>query len=1339
MRKAQLTILSLLMSLSTFALYFKHIGMEDGLSQISVMSIHQDQLGRMWFGTREGISVYDGERMTVYKPWRDEALKDHTHTLYGLECNLITDNAEGDVFFHTNGSLMRFDIEEETFHVVRSSQIRTLTSYQGDIWCTARDSLFVYDAQGDSLSFWQATGLTSINCLQITADKIWIGTTTGLYSITAGEKPRLEIPQIDVYRIFESSSKELWVGGRMDGLHRIRKDGSITYYSEQSSEKRRIANNQIREFVEDQYGNIWFGTFDGLHCFNPYTEVFTVSQQEPIPGGLSHSSVFSLHIDRQGTIWAGTYYGGVNYFNPESDIFSHYTANPERDDCLNYPFVGHMVEDKDGNLWICTEGGGLNVLDRKTRTFRYFTAEEKNSIAHNNLKSIAYDEKRNQLYLGTHTGGLSRYSIDTGQFYNYYYENSPEDLESQPNNIVQNLVLRDDKLYIGARNGMFVMDLETGVFTRLNTLSIIAFTLDSKGYIWMAYSGLLVRMHPNNPEQLKTFYLREHQIRFGVTCILEYRGEIYFGTQGSGLYRYNEQTDDFTAFTVDSGDLLSNYCYNIAETKLGNLLITGDKGLTFSHPQHDHPRFLRLSMSLPISSITEGCGLFVCENNELFIGGSDGLASFWEDELDLKEKEYTLYFSNLYIHNNRVYPGDKSGVLQQALPYTRQIDLSYKQNNLIVEFSSTNYVAIQKDKEHEYRLEGFDSEWIPTTQTRLYYTNLNPGHYTLFVREKDSSTHTSHQQGISLHIKISPPWYNTVWAWLCYLIATATIATFIIRTRNARRELALSLAKEKEAKERNEELNQAKLRFFTNISHEFRTPLTLITSQIELLFQSTNLSPSVYNKIIKIGKNANRMRSLITELLDFRKFEQNYVSLRVSEQNLVPFLKDITLSFHDMAIQHSISLRFSGKPEEISLWFDAYQLQKVFYNLLSNAFKYTQEGGSVEVTIEETESMVVIKVIDTGIGLSPEATERVFDRFYQAENGVQTTAANPGTGIGLALCKSVVEMHHGTIKLQSQLGYGSIFSVNLLKGKLHFENDAKATLLNQPDEPAFTSAAQSEMLTEKDYEEMARVLPEQEDGKRFTVLLVEDNEELLQLLDSLFRPLYHTLTAANGEEGLRMAQENKPDLIVSDVMMPVMTGTEMCIRIKNNIDLSHIPVVLLTALNAVEQHIEGLQQGADDYIGKPFNAKVLLVRCNNLIRNRIRLQNKLNKQVDFDVSLLAANPMDQKFLDQVSAIIDRNIDNATFDINTLARELAVGRSSLFTKFKALTGMTPNDFIQTHRLKKAAILLREHPEMQVGEISDQLGFSSSVYFSRCFKAQFGLSPVQFRKEKRESRG
>lgn len=1330
MKKLLFCFCCLLITQAIFPVYFKHIGMGDGLSQVSVMSIYQDQLGRMWFGTREGITVYNGEHMEIYKGWGKGNSDGRISILMGHPCDFIVGDKNGNVFFRTSDSMVKYDIREEKFQVI-SEQTHALTSFNGDIWAAYDNTIYKYDDKADSLYIHIKTDLPTISCLYISANKIWIGTYDGLYMLDKQGKTHCILNGPEIYRLFESSSGEIWVGTSAEGLYRIDPEEKITYYSETSpSPNHRLASNQIREFIEDKSGNIWFGTFLGLHAYNPETDKFTIYRQDILPGSLSHSSVYSLYLDNQETIWAGTYYGGVNYFNPENEIFAHYIANPSREDCLNYSFVGHMAEDNDENIWICTEGGGLNFMNRKTGIFKHFTAGYGNTVLQNNLKNITYDKKRNRLYIGTHRGGLSRYDITTGVFHNYL--NDYTDELSMPGEIIFHSMIYNDSLYVSARNGTFVMDLDTDKF-RWVCRNAQNFTIDSKGYIWIAIGMQLIKMKLDNPDDTKTYELPQYDIFYEVKRIIETRdGDIYFVALGSGLYRYEVQVDSFRCYSQESGHLLSNYCYNVAETNNGELIITSDKGVTFFNPEAGKSRFTKLGENLPITSITDGCGILICKNDEIFVGGSDGLTSFRREDLDRKEKDYSLYFSELYIHNERIFPGNPAGILKEAFPFSRSIQLNYKQNNLILDFASTNYIDIQNNDEYEYKLEGFDPDWIPTSHTSIYYTNLNPGKYRLTVREKNTYLTTDKKREISLDILISPPWYNTIWAWLSYALVTFIITWFVIRTRNARRELALSLEREREEKERNEELNQAKLQFFTNISHEFRTPLTLIISQIDLLFQNTSLSPGIYNKIIKISKHANQMRNMISELLEFRKIEHNHMSLRVSGQDIVPFLKDIYFSYYELSVQQQITFKFQDEEKNIPVWFDPSQLQKVFNNLLSNAFKYTKAGGNIEIFINEEDTRVCVKVIDTGIGLSAVDASRIFDRFYQATNGKQFSDSNPGTGIGLALSKSIVNLHHGEITVQSQLGYGTIFMVSLLKGKTHFEQDKRCVILEKPEEPTIKKDSLPGYISTIKNSELEIDFPEAENGTRYTILIVEDNEDLLQTLNTLFTPFYNVVSARNGEEGLCMADVKKPDLIVSDVMMPVMSGMEMCMKIKNNINLCHIPVVLLTALDTVDHNIEGLRQGADDYISKPFHAKILLMRCNNLIKNRLLIKNTFSKQIDFDMQQLALSPLDQKLMNRVIEIIEKHMDDPEFDVNTFAGELGIGRSSLFTKFKSLTGMTPNEFIQNQRLKRAVKLLNEYPDMRISEISEQSGFISTVYFSRCFKAQFGVSPAQFRK-------
>lgn len=1339
MRRIILSLILLLGFCSgIYPIYFKHIGMQEGLSQLSVMAIYQDNLGRMWFGTEEGINIYDGVQTKVYKP--SEFHRQNTNPI-GNQTHFIAGDKDGNVFFDSDNSLIRYDIRTQKFSCLRKSNVYAVASIKGTIWVGIADSVFTWNPDKNEFDF--VTKLESRNqhatCFQEdSGGRHWIGTTDGLFRMNDNKSLTCMIMGEDIYGLYEDSKYNLWISIRMNGMYKRDVHGNFTRYRYDPSHPNNISSNQVRDFVEDDFGNIWFGTFTGLNKYNPISNRFEVYARNPLPGSMTHSSVFPVYKDRQGTIWLGTYYGGVNYFNPETDIFTVYAANNTRNDCLDYPFVGKMVEDKDNNIWICTEGGGLNFFDRKTKKFTYFMADEnRNSIAHNNLKAIAYSPERNKLYIGTHTGGLSIYDIKNKRFKNPYFED-PSYAVIAGDRINQMRIYKDELICTGPK-GIFKMNLETEkaspLFKSGKYYGNTCFLIDSKGYMWLAYGKGVRKINLENEEDQVQFRSGENGLgTFPISQIIEDKeGRIFLGTRGSGLFRYDEKNRQFIGYTTENSFIASNYCYELTLSTLDQLVITGDKGITFFDPDQNLFKVVELGTALPLSGINIGCGILVCKNGEIFVGGSNGMATFFEQQLFNSTKDYQLYFSDLFINNEQVSPGDPDKVLTAALPFTRKIELAYNQNNLIFTFTSNNYVNTLKKASYEYMLEGFDKKWIPSKDNNIFYTNLNPGKYTLIVREIQYDPNLEQPRTIKMDIHIHSPWYASGLAYFIYLVLILSILYSIYRFKKSQYMLQTSLEMERKEKEAIEELNQAKLQFFSNISHEFRTPLTLIISQIELLLQSSSLSPSIYNKLLKVYKNTYHMRNLISELLDFRKLEQGHMKLKVYEQDIVSFLKEIYLSFYEYASGHSITYNFTAPEGRVLCSFDPKQMQKVFYNLLSNAFKYTKPNATIEMILENKENEVIIKVIDNGIGISKDDIDKIFDRFYQAENGISNITKTPSTGIGLSLTKNIIELHHGTIQVESTPGYGSIFIVRLLKGCTHFteeelarDQQEKQTESLIPDTVAFT-----DHMEEFSDAEQREVLIEGDDSPR-TILLVEDNEELLQILGSLFSPIYRVLLARNGKEGLEKAREERPDIIVSDVMMPEMSGTEMCLKIKNDFDVCHIPVVLLTALTSAEQNIEGLQRGADDYINKPFNAKVLLARCNNLVRNRIILQKKFSQQKDFDAQSLASNPIDQKFLDTVNSIIEKNLDNIDFDMNMMARELGLSRSSLYAKFKALTGMTPNDFVLSCKLKRAATMLTAQPDLQIADISDRLGFGSPRYFTRCFKAQFEITPAEYRK-------
>ncbi len=1330
-----LTVIFLLISQLLHADYFKHLGMPDGLNQFSVMAIYQDTLGRMWFGTMEGISVYNGNNITSYRAYANNHLRQAERILIGNNINDIRGNREGDVFITAEKTLLKYDIRRETFQQLASGNIMALTSYRGDIWCVGSDSIFRYNGTTGQLDFVMKTELSGINCITVTADKFYLGTTRGLYATSRTRKDiqRL-IPGVDVFSVFESSTGEIWVGNRMEGLYRISPKGQITKVPYAPDSPYGISSHQIREFVEDNQHNIWFGTFDGLHKYNPQTKEYSNQKLGKNRGGLEHSSIFSLYKDQQGSIWIGSYFGGVNYFNPEYDIFSRYNYGLNMHTPLYFSYISSMAEDKESNLWIGTDGGGISCMNRRDGTIRYFTAGKGNTLPHNNVKSICYDPKRNYLYIGTHIGGLSRYDIRNNQFHNYH-SYVPGNTQQMPGNIIYTVQFRDDRLYVSARNGFFQMNPDTNEFQLLYNRSISQFfDVDDERNIWLESGKQIICLEPDSRKQAHTISLEPYGCNFEITKIKATKNGVYIATLGSGVFYYDKTAKTVTRYSAENSQLLSDYCYNLAETNQGNILITCNEGITLFSPIQQDFRSISTSSGFPGSSIVNGCGVFIAPDSEIFVGDVTGITTFRENDLKTPDGQLKFYLSELSVNNQRIYPGDATHILDQALPFVKDLRLRYNQNNLIIDFALSNYVSLLQNNWHEYKLEGFDKEWIPTRQTSIVYTNLDPGKYILRIRTKGSMPGFKIEE-ISQHITISPPWYNTFWAWILYVVVVSLCTFYFVRSRLVKRRLAFSLEKERFEKQQIEQMNHAKLLFFTNVSHEFRTPLTLIVSHIDMLLQNMSITPTLYSHIVKIDKHARRMRSLVTELLDFRKFDQNHFTLKIAEQNIVDFVQEIYFTFLEYARQRNITYRFNFTAQQINLFFDARQMEKVVFNLLSNAFKYTPQGGTIEINISEGED-VCMEVTDNGTGITAEESLHIFDRFYQANNEQKNKDMAPGTGIGLALTKSIVEKHHGSISVKSEMGQGSTFYVHLLKGKEHFNTDEHIRFIENENDSELiagsmpSSVEMEEVTLEVNEEAELPVIP---DAPAYTLLIVEDNEDLLKILQQLFAPFYKTLLARNGKKGLELAVAEKPDLIVSDIMMPEMTGTEMCIQLKNNIDTCHIPIVLLTALNTIEQNIEGLNRGADDYITKPFNARMLLARCNNLVRNRLLIQQQFTHKPISEIDLTAINPLDKDLLKQTVKIIDEHIDDPEFDIPQLCKELGMGRTLLYAKFKALTGMTPNNFVLNHKLKHAAVLLRTQPGMQISDIAYSLGFGSSIYFSRCFKSQFNTTPQNYRKE------
>ena len=1047
----------------------------------------------------------------------------------------------------------------------------------------------------------------------------------------------------------------------------------------------------------------------------------------------------------QGNIWVGTYYGGVNVFNPSKTSNHFYYAEPLQEDCLSFPVVGKMAEDSSGRLWICTEGGGLNCYNADTGIFTRYQHRkgDASSVGSNNLKSIFYRKENERLYVGAHLGGI--FVLDLKSNKGHTLHNIVGDPTSLPHEIVNDIQEYKDGLALLTQGGVAFMDPVTEKFSPLSNdvnvrkllnkrYAFETFLIDSRQRMWLASvnGGVICvdlpsskiteyAMDTNNPSSIG---------RFKVVHIFEdSRGSVFFCTIGSGIYEYQEGEQSFKSYSTSNQCLPSDYCYYICESVEDHrLFILHGKGLSIFNREKGE---VENTYHLFNQTYSQGSALYLDKNGTLFISGTNGLALFQKQSLYALPSKNLLNFDKLFIFNEEICPNDQSGILTDILAKTSDIYLSYKQNNITVEFASFNYNN-DRNRLFEYRLEGFDKAWTQTTGTTITYTNLPPGEYILRARPLAGKENLDEE--VHLNIHVSAPFYATVWAYFFYLLCLLGVMIAFIRFKTRQAALKSSLEFERKEKERIEELNQVKLRFFTNISHEFRTPLTLILGQIEVLMQM-DLGTTIYNRILRIYKNAWHMRNLISELLDFRKQEQGYLKLKVEEQNLVTFTRQIYMCFYEYAQKKEITYRFDNVEETISVWFDSKQLQKVIFNLLSNAFKYTPNKGSIRVEVRMLASQAIVSVCDTGVGIPEEHISKIFERFYQTDNSSSFTL---GTGIGLALAKGIMNMHHGKIDVESTVGKGTKFTLSLPLGNRHFSDEEMATVESR--ESVIISEAVPMLPFEQIMdveEEKTKVQENIKEEDKPIILLVDDNEELLSMLEDLFLPTYKVYIAHDGREGLEMARQIQPDLIISDVMMPEMSGKELCYKIKTNVELSHISVVLLTAQTSVEYVVEGLMFGADDYVTKPFNVKVLIARCNNLIKNKKRLiAHYAGKTITESPVTEAINERDKELLAKCVNIIKENFENPAFDVTALASELCVGRSKLYMQFKQMTGLTPNEFILKIKLDEAMSLLKNHPELNISEISIRLGFSSPRYFSKSFKAFFGVAPQTVRSRKKE---
>ncbi|UCS92055.1 response regulator [Echinicola marina] len=1379
---------------------FTHYTSQDGLPQNSVLAIMQDQKGFLWFGTDDGLAKYDGYQFTIFK----HTPNNNTSLRNNVIRDLVQDK-HGFIWISTEGGGINiFDPKTEEFFPLNEQRpIPDLTNSaktnnliidkSGNIWVsTLSDGIYKICPEKHikeitlhnylkTLEFNYLNKFnSSINDNKIwqvfedSKGNIWIGTyEAGMQVLAPNASKFIEVPihhqgeKIKSIKAFyEDSEGTIWVGTEKHGVFKRSKDEEIfqQFIPVSPSLSRKMVKENITGFLEDQQGHLWIGTLGGgLFVLDQQTDkMFHYVDNPSDPYSLNGRSVYKLFEDKDGNIWIGMYSGeGLNKINPKAQHFEHYRPQSNHPGSLSGKMVKSILKDRESHLWVGMFNGGLNLKRKQKTEFEQIALPEygSNKPEQTNVQVI-FEDQNGKLWIGTDGSGLYGYHPATGKFSTYLYQ------ENDPTSLSKNEVwaITEDQeghLWIGTANGggLNQFDPKTGKFKHFlyeannrktpSFNDIRSLLLDRQNRLWIGtYGGGLNQYNFSNGHF--TYYQHDqnqansisHNI---ITSIYEDKnGYLWIGTFGGGLNRMDPNTGHFSHFREKDG-LPSDVIKAVLEDNTGQLWISTVKGLTLFNPEKGTFKNFTADDGLQSDEFNLGAAYKDENTGKLYFGGTNGFNAFLPDQVRQTQVPKTPELTQLRVLNHLVSPGDtveNKILLQKSISFSDKLVLNDVHNSFELAFSSLEFNG-QDKIQYAYKLDGFDNNWIYTDADRRYapYTNLKAGEYTFRLKTTSENKLQSSEERI-LQLIVLPPWYQSTPAYLAYILLGILLAYIIKSIISFRIKLKNDLRFERLEHQKQEEINQLKLRFFTNISHELRTPLMLIKVPLEQLLSRTDISQQVHFQLNSIHNNASRLLRLINQLLEFRKQETGHVKLEVQEIDPKQFSQNIFTSFEAMAKHRNIDFSLNCAPHlPATVWFDLDQMEKVCYNLIYNAFKFTSDGGKIAINLykgslpfkEENLSALALEVEDNGKGILAEHQDKIFERFFQVQNGDGKLTA--GTGIGLALSKNIVEFHHGQIYMESQPNKKTTFTVLIPCGKAHFaphdfkEFPSHQESKNLPIEQELNSIDRHLLSSLENTGTSIQPDPSLLSKK---LLLVEDNVELLSLMKGVLAQHFQVITAKNGEEGLEMSKVYQPDFIISDVMMPKMDGVAMCSLLKQDLMTSHIPIILLTARSAYDYQREGYASGADDYLSKPFPLDLLISKVRNLLNTRQSLIDTFKQKPDLEPSGIAVSNKDNEWMKTAIEVVENHIDDADFDIAAFVKEMGLSRTLLFEKIKAITGHTPNDFINIIRLKRAAQLLLQG-DFKVAEISYMVGFNNPKYFSKCFQKQFGCSPSKYKSQ------
>jgi len=1349
-------------------LRFEHLTLANGLSNGRITSIAQDSTGFIWIGTKDGLNRSDGFKIQVYTHVPSDSTTIIGNTINDLFCEgsntWVGTNKGQDLYISSDEIFKHIPIIDSAAANTTYSIEKILRGFNNGLFIATNRGLFLFNDRKKIFERFLIPGKKFEKAnygeiMYITQDRdgiFWIGTHySGVFTYNINNNLVEEIKYYNgtintlvnnkIFCIYEDNHHEIWIGSD-EGLYKYSKnDGKIERYLSEPGKKNWLPHITVNKISEDSHNNLWIATNGGLSIFNRKDGSFTNYFHDDFDDkSLSNNSVHYLFEDFQHNLWIGSGENGINIIKSQTIDFENFKRIPNVSNSLNYGYVLSVIEDRHGNIWIGTNGRGINKFEAKTQKFIYFIPPiaTRSGIQAASILTLLED-REGKIWMGTYLGGIVVYDPITQNYSTFSFD--PNNKYGLSYNNVNNIYQDSKGIIWIATNGGGVNILKPGskifqhIRAGINSISddfCNVICEDKKGFIWIGCYYGLNKYDPATNKFVSFFHgSKTGSISSDVIFSLynDSKGRFWVGTE-FGLNLFNYENNSFTSFTVDDG-LPNNVINGILEDNRGYLWLSTNKGLARFEPEFIKSTNFNFEDGLASSIFYPGA-CFKNSNGKLYFGGTEGLTFFNPDKIKHSKYRAPLVITDFYINNQPVSPRQKS-VLVNSISKTHKVFLNYDQSFIAIEFASLNFVNSNKDN-YSYYLEGFDRQWNNVRNQRIAsYTNLPPGEYTFFVKAVNESGIETEN---SLVIVVKPPFWKTYLAYVVYGLLLCALLYFFYSFLHSRTVYKHNLLVERIEKEKAIEINQAKIRFFINVSHDFKTPLTLIISPLEKLITSGAilLNEERNNLYHLIYRNTLRLSRLINQIMDLRKIDTDNIKLYVTRNEIVTFIKEIAISFQEHAHNHSFDFTVESAFDSLFVWFDIDKLEKVIYNILSNAFRYTPDGKSVKINIEKAnaadtinidsslfpEGFMKISVTDQGRGIPEELQDKIFSRFYQVHT---ESLANPASsGIGLSIAKEFIEMHHGFIFVQSRPKYGSTFSVLLPLGKDHF-NEEELAARNSFDTLPVTQSDNKEVLPDEPLSNIE--IGQKDTKKKFKILIVEDNFELRSFLIDNLKSKYNMLEAANGKEGLNIIYSQFPDLVISDVMMPLMNGIELCKAIKTDFKISHIPIILLTVLNSISNQIEGYETGADDYVTKPFNLNLLEARIFNLIEMRKKIIKKFVEEIKTDLKTYSHNLLDEKFMQKAIEIVEKNISNFEFSAEDFAEQIGMSRSNLHVKLKALTNQSTTEFIRIVRLKKAIELLSAY-KYNISEVSYMVGFNSISYFNRCFKQQYGTTPTEF---------